>query len=224
MLAGVLAACCGPADAAYDVLDTYTDPSCAPASLVTRVIVDVSNPFECKDMACEDAEGGDPNQWFITQCNVETYPPHLPDTVVRLAYSGATCTGEPIRLDLWPRERCLTLPTIVTATCNATHAVITSCAGPSCFQGHCLVQEATLGSCGAVGLSGVSYLCSPESTPPCTTAAYTTAAEAAGVFWQVGGNALDADPVSATKDCLALAADSTVYGGWTAPTTPRAYV
>ena len=56
----------------------------------------------------------------------------------------------------------------------------------------------------------------PTTVPPppaCNTTveAYTTLED---IFWATGGNELDSEPVSATKDCLAVNGD-TVFGGWT---------
>jgi len=212
--------------AAWSVLDLFVgDPTCGEAALVERHYID-SNIAPCVAADCTEVVPGE--KYSKVACDVpavEDFPTEPFVVTYKYDVSDPSCLATPVEVIQRPMDVCAfdTLFQYKKVSCHdantnvSEYMCISFDGGPDACGNEtmCIQTSYPAGQCQMVVTTPQKYECvGGAEEPVCNTAAFTTDT-ADEPFWQVSGNELDADAVSATKDCLAVAADGTVAGGWT---------
>jgi len=212
LLVGLLAAlACAPAAAQWHLEEFFSTSICDPLSLTRRDFHN-ANLESCTPHGCEESPYA--GVYSIVTCDV-AYSDLPGDTLTRASYPlGSVCTGTARFIDQRPLSQCVKQDNAYSyVTCTEGGASLYVCGEDSA----CETCSLHIYGAGCITLNGFPAMltCNKETPPPgCSTEAFTADA-ADEPFWQLGGNELDADPVSTTKDCHAVALDGTVLGGWT---------
>jgi len=213
LLAGLLATvACAPAAAQWHLEEFFSTPGCDAPSLTRR---DFHNAAleGCTAHGCEPTPYA--GVYSIVTCDV-AYSELPGESLTRTSYStGDPCLGTPRFIDQRPLGQCVKQNNEYSyVTCEAGGAFLFVCGADSTCES-CALHIYGAGCISFNGSPGVITCNKPTPPPPgCSTEAFT-ADVANEPFWQPGGNELDADAVSATKDCHAVTWDGTVLGGWT---------
>jgi len=218
---------CALPSAAWSVFDLYIgDPTCGEAALVERHYIDPSIEQDpCEPTDCTEVTLGE--KFSKVVCDVPAvvdFPTEQFVVTYRYNVSDMSCLATPIEVIQRPKNVCAldTLFQYKKVSCDDTNTNVSEylCidldgGSESCSnETLCIQTPYTAGQCHMFLTIPQKYECvGGVEEPVCSTPAFTTDA-ADEPFWQLSGNKLDADPISVTKDCLAVAADGTVNGGW----------